>query len=136
MQNENENLVTFPSAKNFPIEEEVIDTGSYNDPIDDLLKEIEEMELAFTNNSNKIQEEDLIDDFDFNIEEEVLSKKVFPRKSKLKSSIQVLENSPTQLNSQSSIDQVIEVMRTRINELEECHKKTRFYINEIKLNQK
>ena len=49
--------------------------------------------------------------------------------------ISTLKNDEFYIGPQSSLDQLLTVMRTRITELQECHKRVRFYVNEIKLNQ-
>lgn len=133
-QTENENLVTFPASKNFP---EVAPTslGEPRNPIDDLISEIEQMELVFNNKNNEL-EKDLLEDFNFEFDQEILENRVFPKKKTLSKKISILEKEDLFLSSQSSLDDVLEVMRTRINELQECHKRVRFYVNEIKLNQK
>lgn len=137
LNNLDENLVTFPSAKNFPVESGHKDDLHFeggNDPIEDLLEEIEQMELVFKNKINAGDQQQ-VSDFDFDPGLEILGHRVFPPKATLHKKISVLEKDPKYIGSRSDIDHVIAVMRTRITELSECQKRMRFYVNEIKLNQ-
>ena len=131
---ENENLVTFPASKNFP-EVAPASLGETSNPIDDLLSEIEDMELVFNNKNNEL-DNDIVDDFNFEFDEEILENRVFPKKKSIPHKISTLSKDESYLSSQASLDKVLEVMRTRIDELQECHRRVRFYVNEIKLNQK
>lgn len=134
-QTKNENLVTFPASKNFSKDVRSDSISTPCNPIDDLINEIEQMELIF-NNQNDDLENKIIDDFNFEFDKEVFNNRVFPKKKALTKMISTLKNDEFYIGPQSSLDQLLTVMRTRITELQECHKRVRFYVNEIKLNQK
>lgn len=142
-----ENLVTFPASKNFPIKGKEDDflqemtEASANDPIEELMAEIEQMELEFTNRPQKTTERELdqLDrdlDFNDNLDFDILNHRVFPNKHKLKKSIGHIKQDPTYIGKSSDLDQVLKVMRQRVNELKEANQRTRYYLNEIKINQK
>lgn len=143
-----ENLVTFPASKNFPIEgqqeeklmQEISETST-NDPIEELMAEIEQMELEFTNRPQKTTDFELNQierDLDYNddLDFDILNHRVFPNKHKLSKKIGHIKQDPTYIGKSTDLDQVLKVMRQRVNELKEANQRTRYYLNEIKINQK